>query len=59
MAKTVSNPAEMDARFIAETPVGRLGLPRDVSAVVGFLVSDEADFLTGITIDICGGQFMP
>jgi NAD(P)-dependent dehydrogenase (short-subunit alcohol dehydrogenase family) len=55
----VSNPAEMDARFIAETPVGRLGLPRDVSAVVGFLVSDEADFLTGITIDICGGQFMP
>lgn len=59
MAKTVSNPAEMDARFIAETPVGRLGLPRDVSAVVGFLVSDEAEFLTGITIDICGGQFMP
>jgi len=59
MAKTVSNPAEMDARFIAETPVGRLGLPRDVSSVVGFLVSDEAEFLTGITIDICGGQFMP
>ncbi len=59
MAKTVSNPAEMDARFIAETPIGRLGLPRDVSAVVGFLVSDEAEFLTGITIDICGGQFMP
>lgn len=59
MAKTVSNPAEMDAKFIAETPVGRLGLPRDVSAVVAFLASDEADFLTGITIDICGGQFMP
>ncbi len=59
MAKTVSNPAEMDAKFIAETPVGRLGLPKDVSAVVAFLVSDEADFLTGITIDICGGQFMP
>jgi len=59
MAKTVSNPAEMDARFIAETPVGRLGLPGDVSSVVGFLVSDEAEFLTGITIDICGGQFMP
>lgn len=59
MAKSVSNPAEMDARFIAETPVGRLGLPKDVSAVVSFLVSEEASFLTGITIDICGGQFMP
>lgn len=59
MAKSVSNPAEMDARFIAETPVGRLGLPQDVSAVVSFLVSDEASFLTGITVDICGGQFMP
>ena len=59
MAKTVSNPAAMDAKFIAETPVGRLGLPKDVSAVVRFLVSNEADFLTGITVDICGGQFMP
>ena len=59
MAKSVSNPAEMDARFIAATPVGRLGLPQDVSAVVSFLVSEEASFLTGITIDICGGQFMP
>ena len=59
MAKSVSNPAEMDARFIAETPVGRLGVPQDVSAVVSFLVSEEASFLTGIIVDISGGQFMP
>lgn len=59
MAQSVSNPAEMDARFIAETPVGRLGVPQDVSAVVSFLASEEASFLTGIIVDISGGQFMP
>jgi 3-oxoacyl-[acyl-carrier protein] reductase len=59
MAASVSNPAEIDAKFIAETPVGRMGLPKDVSAVVSFLASEEASFLTGITVDISGGQFMP
>jgi len=59
MAQSVSNPAEMDARFISETPVGRLGVPQDVSAVVSFLASEEASFLTGIIVDISGGQFMP
>jgi 3-oxoacyl-[acyl-carrier protein] reductase len=59
MAASVSNPAEIDAKFIAETPVGRMGVPKDVSAVVSFLASEEASFLTGITVDISGGQFMP
>jgi NAD(P)-dependent dehydrogenase (short-subunit alcohol dehydrogenase family) len=36
-----------------------MGLPKDVSAVVSFLASEEASFLTGITVDISGGQFMP
>ncbi|MBV7484875.1 SDR family NAD(P)-dependent oxidoreductase [Bordetella sp. BOR01] len=59
MAHTVANPAAIDAQFIAETPLGRLGVPADVSAAVAFLTSSDASFLTGTVIDVAGGQFMP
>lgn len=36
-------------------PLGRLGLPSDISACVLFLISDEASFLTGITLPVTGG----
>ena len=41
---------------IAQIPVGRLGTPEDVAAVVAFLCSDEADFITGQAINITGGR---
>jgi len=59
MARTVADASATDAQFIAETPLGRLGIPADVSAVVAFLASPEAGFLTGTIIDVAGGQFMP
>lgn len=40
-------------RFV---PVGRLGRPEDVAAVVAFLASDEASFITGQTIVTDGGE---
>lgn len=37
------------------TPLGRLGTTTDVANLIAFLVSDEASFITGQTINVCGG----
>ncbi len=42
-------------RLLAATPVRRHGTPEDVAALVGYLVSDSASFLTGQCIVIDGG----
>jgi 3-oxoacyl-[acyl-carrier protein] reductase len=39
-------------------PVGRLGSPEEVAALVSFLVSDDAGYITGATLDINGGVLM-
>lgn len=39
------------------TPLGRVGVPLDVGRAVAFLVSPEADFITGQTIWVDGGLF--
>ena len=45
-----------DKRALAsETPLGRLGTPEDVAALVSFLCSDMAEFITGQIIGVDGG----
>ena len=39
-------------------PVGRLGLPDEISAAVLYLVSDWAQCITGETLDVNGGKYM-
>ena len=51
-------PAEKVAAMVGTIPVGRLGLPNEVAALVAFLASDEAGFITGATYDINGGMLM-
>jgi acetoacetyl-CoA reductase len=45
-------------KIIARIPVGRLGRAEDIARAVLFLVSDDADFITGSTLSVNGGQHM-
>jgi acetoacetyl-CoA reductase len=52
-------PAEvMEKKILPEIPVGRLGDPDEVAALVVFLASAETGFMTGANIAINGGQHM-
>ena len=46
---------EMFAKLSAAQPIGRMGEPDEVAALVAFLCSDEAAFITGSAYDIDGG----
>jgi NAD(P)-dependent dehydrogenase (short-subunit alcohol dehydrogenase family) len=46
---------EMFAKLSAAQPIGRMGTPEEVAALVAFLCSDEAAFITGSAYDIDGG----
>ena len=41
--------------FLEAIPVGRIGTPADVAGAVNFLLSDDAGFITGQTLYVCGG----
>lgn len=43
------------AQLLSQTPIGRLGEPKDVVAAVEFLASEEAAFVNGARIDVNGG----
>ncbi len=43
----------------AAVPLGRLGNPEDIGRAVRFLASDEAEYITGQTIVVDGGQTLP
>ena len=45
-------------KIIAGIPIGRLGKAEDIARGVLFLVGDAADFITGVTLSINGGQHM-
>ena len=43
------------APFVARTPLGRIGQPADIAAAVAFVVSEEAGWITGETLQVGGG----
>lgn len=48
----------IESRILPQIPVGRLGQPDEVAALVAFLVSEDAGFITGSNIAINGGMHM-
>lgn len=44
--------------IISQIPLGRLGEPEEIAKLVGYLVSDDAKYITGQVININGGLFM-
>jgi acetoacetyl-CoA reductase len=51
-------PPDVLEKIIAKIPRGRLGKAEDIARGVVFLTADEADFVTGSTLSINGGQHM-
>src|SRR6202000_3002456 len=51
-------PAEVLEKIKSRIPVGRLGKAEDIARTVLFLVADDADFITGSTLSVNGGQHM-
>jgi 3-oxoacyl-[acyl-carrier protein] reductase len=46
---------EADARIVSQIPLGRMGTPEEFAAVISFLASPAASFVTGVTIPVDGG----
>lgn len=53
MAAQVSD--EVNDRMLAAIAVGRFGTPADIGSAVAYLASEEAGFVTGVTLSVNGG----
>lgn len=51
-------PEDVRKQIIAGIPVGRLGHPSEIAALIAFIVSDAAGFMTGSNVSMNGGQHM-
>lgn len=49
---------ELKEKMLANTPLRRIGMPDDIAHAVKFLVSEDANFITGHVLDVNGGIYM-
>lgn len=56
--KAASHGSDAMQKLAAAVPLGRLGLPEDIADAVAFLVSPQASYITGATLDVNGGYRM-
>lgn len=51
-------PEEQKQLLLSKIPLGRLGKPEEIAAVVAFLASDSGGYISGETIHVNGGMYM-
>ena len=51
-------PEEQKQQLLSRIPLGRLGAPEEIAAVVVFLASDAGGYISGETIHVNGGMYM-
>jgi 3-oxoacyl-[acyl-carrier protein] reductase len=47
---------ERRAKFMATIPLGRMSTPLDIAKAALFLCSDDAEFITGVCMEVDGGR---
>lgn len=47
---------EMKAKFVSTIPIGRFSTPADIANAALYLASDEANFITGVCMEVDGGR---
>jgi acetoacetyl-CoA reductase len=52
-------PKDVLDKIVAGIPVGRLGMADEIARAVAFLASEDSGFMTGSTLSLNGGQYMP
>ncbi len=56
---TKALPDEQREALIKQIPLNKLGDPQDIANAVAFLASPQASYITGETINVNGGMYMP
>jgi 3-oxoacyl-[acyl-carrier protein] reductase len=57
-SKHAAAPAEVRDSALSQIPLGRTGSAEDIANAVVFLASDQASYLTGVSLDVNGGLYM-
>ncbi|QBP26772.1 SDR family oxidoreductase [Bradyrhizobium diazoefficiens] len=59
MTEDMMDDKKLLAKFAERIPLGRVCEPQEVAAVIVFLASDDASFMTGANVAVDGGAYPP
>jgi 2-dehydro-3-deoxy-L-rhamnonate dehydrogenase (NAD+) len=51
-----ADPAQVARSMVAMVPMRRLGSPEEVAAAVAYLLGDGSSYVTGVNLEVTGGQ---